>query len=566
MGTKYFATIVALVLLVLIPLQGNSQVVRVPPYSGSNYLNQFIAGDTLVNGQRRDSSAIYELQRGGYYLVNAIIRNPGWTLRIRANDTTAGVSKPVVFLYPTSSGGNPPGQFILIGGNVSIKNVIMSGYFEFTAAELTKLQGALFDYAAAGKNLTLDSCILSNTNGQHVRTSVAPGTIRITNCIFANMGYLGRSNLGAGKGIDVRGGSVDTLIMVNNTFVNWQDRIIRHFGSTANIQYLKFDHNTCVNGMSYHGFLSLGRLGRSASISDNLLVDAFAAGQDTDAVRQAEFTDSGEKDAFGFPRMTWIFSNPNDTTSWTVKNNYYRVTAAGQSFYDSASILPIIANPPLVAGSPLTYHINSRLGADSATAFRTHTADLPKVPKFMKELLKWYRRPFSGAPPDSGANKTKLTSMWFPYYDYDRWGFANLRDSLNCAYSSANPVYTAGTDGYPVGDLNWFPTMKARWEKGLPADVALGSGIPEVFRLEQNYPNPFNPSTNIEFLLPRSAKVSLVIYDLLGRQVATLINGEVRAAGKHEATFSATGLATGIYFYRLMADTYTATMKMLVLK
>src|SRR5512143_2968028 len=99
MGTKGIGTIVALVLLLLIPWEGNSQVVRVPPYTGNNYLNQFIAGDTLANGQRRDSSAIYELQRGAYYLSNAVIRNPGWTLRIRANDTTAGVSKPVVFLY-----------------------------------------------------------------------------------------------------------------------------------------------------------------------------------------------------------------------------------------------------------------------------------------------------------------------------------------------------------------------------------------------------------------------------------------------------------------------------------
>jgi hypothetical protein len=564
MGTRFFVTGVALVLLVLIPLQADSQVIRVPPYTGTNYLNAFIAGDTLANGQRRDSSAIYELQRGGTYLSNAIIRNPGWTLRIRANDTTVGVSKPMIFLYATGT-GNPPGQFINLGGDVWLKNLIIDGIFEYDPLAITKMQGSLFDYTAAGSDLTIDSCILTNTNGNHVRSSAAPGTIRITNCIFANMGYLGRSNLGAGKGIDVRGGSVDSLIVVNNTFVNWQDRIIRHFGSTANIQYLKFDHNTCVNGMSYHGFLSLGRVGSEVSISDNLLVDPFALGQDTDAVRQAEFTDSGEKDAFGFPRMTWIFSNPNDTTSWTVQNNYYRVTAAGQLFYDSASILPIIANPALVPGSPLTYHINSRLGADSATAFRTHTADLPEVPKLMTEMMKWYRRPFN-AVPDSGANKTKQTSMWMPKYDYDRRSFQYYCDTLNCAYSTSNPVYSAGTDGYPVGDLNWFPAMKARWEKGLPADVAAGSGLPEVIKLEQNYPNPFNPTTTISFRLPHSAKVSLVVYDLLGRQVATLINNESRGAGKHEATFSSTGVASGVYFYRLTADAQTSVMKMMVLK
>jgi len=567
MSTKWFVTIVALVLLVLIPLQGNSQVVRVPPYAGgSERLNAFIQGDTLANGQRRDSSAIYELQRGAYYLSDAVIRNTGWKLRIRANDTTAGVSKPVVFLYPASTGGNPPGQFVDMQGDVEIKNIILSGYFEFTASELTKLQGALFNMTIAGNSLWLDSCILTNTNGNHVRTDKAPETIKITNCIFANMGYLGRSNLGAGKALDVRGGSVDSLIMINNTFINWQDRIIRHYASTANIQYMRFEHNTCVNGMSYHGFLSLGRVGKMVSITDNLLVDPFALGQDTDAVRQSEFSGHLETDAFGFGRMTWIFSVPNDTTVWTVKNNYYRITAAGQAFFDSAStVWPIIANPPLVKGSPLTYHINSKLGADSATAFLPHTADLPDVPKLMTAEMKWYRAP-NTALPDSGANKTKGTSMWFPRYDFDRRSFQYWRDTLNCAYSTGNAIYTAGTDGYPVGDLNWFPAMKARYDKGLPADVPVGGGIPERFTLEQNYPNPFNPSTIISFSLPKAAKVSLIVYDLLGRQVATLIGGEDRAAGKHETQFSASQLASGIYFYRLTADAQSSTMKMMVLK
>jgi hypothetical protein len=418
---------------------------------------------------------------------------------------------------------------------------------------------------AAGKSLTLDSCVLTNTNGNHVRTDQAPKTIRITNCIFANMGYLGRSNLGAGKAMDVRGGSVDSLIVVNNTFVNWQDRIIRHFASTANIQFLKFEHNTCVNGMSYHGFLSLGRMGKRAIIRDNLLVDPFAAGQDTDGTRQAEFTDNGEQDAFGFARMTWIFSVPNDSTAWTVKNNYYRITAAGQAFFDSASILPIIANPPLVKGSPLTYHINSKLGVDSATAFQPHTADLARVPKLMTELMKWYRRPFTGAPPDSGANKTKQTSMWFPYYDFDRKGFTWLRDSLDCTYSTFNPIYTAGTSGYPVGDLNWFPNRKAAWLADPVSGVGDVNDLPTGFSLAQNYPNPFNPATTIKFTLAKSAYTTLVIYNILGQKVAAPV-AEILPAGPHEVRFNGTELASGMYFYRLESGSLANVKKMMLIK
>ena len=92
-----------------------------------------------------------------------------------------------------------------------------------------------------------------------------------------------------------------------------------------------FDHNTIVNGMSYHGMLSLGITGEKIQITNNLLVDPFALGSDTDATRQAEY-ESGEFDEYGGPRMSWIFSVPNDSTEWVVSNNYYTISTAGQGF------------------------------------------------------------------------------------------------------------------------------------------------------------------------------------------------------------------------------------------
>jgi hypothetical protein len=564
MRTMYLAIALVLAVLILLPAGANGQnFVRVPPFSGTNYLNDFIRGDTLANGQRRDSTVTYVLTRGAIYLSNAVITNVGWTLRITANDTTGDVGKPIVYLYPSGSSTNPPGQFNAQQGNSIIKNIAFSGYFELQPDHLTALQGGLFNMTAPGWDLILDSCLLTNTNGNHVRTDSAPRTIRITNCIFANMGYLGKSNLGAGKAIDVRNGSVDSLIVMNNTFVNYQDRIIRHFSSTANIQYMRFEHNTCVNGMSYHGFLSLGRTGRQIIIRDNLLVDAFALGQDTDAVRQAEFSDSQEKDAFGGNRMTWVISAPNDSTAWTVTGNYYRVTPAGQSFFDSASILPIIANPPLVAGSPLTYKINSLIGADSATAFQVHNADLPKTPALMTAMMKWYRLP---APPaDSGAGKTKGVGAWRPQYDYDRHVYSYYEDTLDCAYSTSNAVYTAARGGYPVGDLNWFPTRYAAWLVDPINSVPGDPGLPSKFTLEQNYPNPFNPSTNISFVLERGAYTTLTVYNVLGQKVATLL-AQTLTAGPHDVRFDATPLSTGVYFYKLQSGSLSAVKKMLLVR
>jgi flagellar hook assembly protein FlgD len=82
--------------------------------------------------------------------------------------------------------------------------------------------------------------------------------------------------------------------------------------------------------------------------------------------------------------------------------------------------------------------------------------------------------------------------------------------------------------------------------------------IPETFSLKQNYPNPFNPTTSIEFSLPVAADVELVVFNILGQQVASLINGQ-RAAGNHSVLWNANDskgmkLSSGIYFYMLKAS------------
>lgn len=85
------------------------------------------------------------------------------------------------------------------------------------------------------------------------------------------------------------------------------------------------------------------------------------------------------------------------------------------------------------------------------------------------------------------------------------------------------------------------------------------------FELSQNYPNPFNPSTLIKFAIPQTSDVSLRIYNILGQEVRTLVNREMKA-GSYEVTFNANELASGIYFYSIQAGNYTATKKMMLLK
>jgi hypothetical protein len=88
---------------------------------------------------------------------------------------------------------------------------------------------------------------------------------------------------------------------------------------------------------------------------------------------------------------------------------------------------------------------------------------------------------------------------------------------------------------------------------------------PLEFTLEQNYPNPFNPSTTISFQIPQSGIVKLVVYNMLGKEVTTLLNEE-KTAGAYEVNFSVQNIASGIYFYTINAGNFTSTKKMILMK
>ena len=91
------------------------------------------------------------------------------------------------------------------------------------------------------------------------------------------------------------------------------------------------------------------------------------------------------------------------------------------------------------------------------------------------------------------------------------------------------------------------------------------SGVPNVYLLSQNYPNPFNPSTVIKFSIPKTSMVNLTVYDVLGREVMTLVN-DVMQPGEYNALFDASALSSGVYFYTINAGDFADTKKMLLVK
>ena len=123
----------------------------------------------------------------------------------------------------------------------------------------------------------------------------------------------------------------------------------------------------------------------------------------------------------------------------------------------------------------------------------------------------------------------------------------------------------------PTKDINGRAREAGKWDIGAYEGQHEVSGVAEKpktvseYKLSQSYPNPFNPSAKIDFALPKSEHVRLIVYDALGRQVVTLVDGKVNA-GAHTVQFDGSKLPSGLYFYRLEAGAIAKTRKMMLLK
>ena len=162
---------------------------------------------------------------------------------------------------------------------------------------------------------------------------------------------------------------------------------------------------------------------------------------------------------------------------------------------------------------------------------------------------------------EEGTNTgTKLLSTidWTTLYNFDP-GYADAA-SGDFTYSQTSPILSLGHDGLAIGDRKWAGQL------GGPVSVESDlSSIPSDYNLSQNYPNPFNPSTQIQFSIPVSGNFTLKVFNILGQEVAELINGQL-AAGSHTVNFDASRLSTGVYFYNFNGENFNQTRKMLLMK
>jgi len=175
------------------------------------------------------------------------------------------------------------------------------------------------------------------------------------------------------------------------------------------------------------------------------------------------------------------------------------------------------------------------------------------------------------------TSKTDVTLSWATSTETNNSGFAIERKSGSGSFTQIGfvngsgtttekqqYVFTdkkvpAGTHEYRLRQIDFDGTTS------YSGAVAVEIEVPKVFALEQNYPNPFNPATTIKYSVPADGKVTLNIYNVLGEQVAQIIN-QVQKAGSYETVFDASKLSSGIYFYKLEAGSFNAVKKMILMK
>ena len=150
-------------------------------------------------------------------------------------------------------------------------------------------------------------------------------------------------------------------------------------------------------------------------------------------------------------------------------------------------------------------------------------------------------------------------------------GFATKFADGNYKVDSAEVVgknsYAVTLDGYKSAfDVGVVKVSSNNKNMSYVFQNNLNAEIPDKFSLQQNYPNPFNPTTTISFSLVDNEFVSLKIYDILGREIKTLINNEEMESGFYEIDFDANNLNSGIYFYKLTTNNFSEMKKMILVK
>jgi hypothetical protein len=518
------------------------------------------AGQITVPGNQLNAlrDAIVSAQAGDILLLEAgkvypnqgkIVLNKALVIKATGNYLTLG--KPEI-----KEVANAAGLYDLLTVEATANITFSNLFFNGAAQGDANPRWAFYHVRSEQPNITvvIDSCIFYKSENGALRFNKATASISITNCLFVN--DILTDSQSNGRAIDLREGPHGKVKIQNNTFTNCADRWIRHlwFGhdDCPPIDSLVIDHNTFTQNLGYRPAFQLSS-SKYLQITNNIVVNPVMLGTDTmsNRVNEINWMNASYVTRVG-PKAITVF-NVTQVDSFRTKivmqnNNVYLEASVGTLYPSSTRVsrAPMFNNEmaALVDTTKATFAEVLTFGKASATnvsSVQAYIQVLDTLTVKGKEILL--------------PNNLSFT-LDFSYKD------------LNLSYSTQSQSYTRASGGFPLGDLNWFPTRKADWVAagGPTTAVRYNSDLqPSTFSLQQNYPNPFNPTTMIEFGLPERSMVTLKVFNVLGQEIATLVNG-FKDAGLYAEEFNAFAMPSGVYFYRLQAGDFVATQRMIILK
>ena len=468
-----------LLLLVLIVLaifwpaqQAKTQDTLVVPWSADGFnptidtLRNVILGDTLGTGARKNLNRVYKLQQGGlYWLANRIENSQkGSTFPLRLVGEAPGIAHdlnpPLIQLHETATGGAPDGRMITGLTDVTMKGLYISGR-DNNGAQTNNYQ--FITMTANNSKFTIDNCIFEQSNFAVLAFTGSGNVIKVTNSKFRNLVERPITQQWTGRGLSIWADQ-DSVVVENNTFFNIGCFVFQLEGGSS--KYVRFNHNTIVDCGRQ---ITQGNWWQNAYIANNLIIDGFWQGEGT-----ADLTATGRD-----PRQTYnglftigslpsVYGVPNEARRIVIAKNYAYIDPRFLTKYASSSVQRAYFVDPITR---LDFTNTFTVAAGNHMYVRD-TVWLSTFPAGMTDPLNdvdWQK------PQYNVTGATMIDSMWasittlranvtpgaqYVYKQTTAWTDYTWPLPENFAYTEAS-MMTAGTDGLPIGDLNWFPTSKA---------------------------------------------------------------------------------------------------------